>query len=206
MKCKNCKGRGFVIALNPDYQDIFKPGTGGKPLIDCSARDLVEHGTEQIDCPKCKGSGTVAGPSFHFDISGNVSLGVDGIWPDADYPDDPTPQDVADLIKRDCHMLAQLLTDWNIDSDCLTLTITTSNGTGLVELDPRLKVTRSTDHKPFACKRCRSVDGCACKARESKSDGPYSCPHCGASKNHKLSKCQACGENVIGPTARRIQS
>lgn len=49
-----------------------------------------------------------------FNLSlGEVQLSVSDIWPDGDAPENPTPQDVADLIAK-CGGVRAVLSEWNL--------------------------------------------------------------------------------------------
>lgn len=38
--------------------------------------------------------------SFHFEVGDSVNLSVDEIWPDGDAPEDPTVEDVLEVVRR----------------------------------------------------------------------------------------------------------
>jgi len=59
--------------------------------------------------------------SFGFSISAELSLDVEEIWPDGDWPEDPTVDDVPKVIAQ-CGGKMRILHDWDLDSD-LDLTV-----------------------------------------------------------------------------------
>lgn len=54
---------------------------------------------------------------FDLDISLNVILKIDEIWPDGDWPDDPTVEDVARLIAEETTGIVDLVEKWGIDTE-----------------------------------------------------------------------------------------
>lgn len=54
--------------------------------------------------------------SINYDL--DFSFDVDEIWPDGDAPDNPTEDDVWEVI-RECGGVAKILADWDLD-DCIT--------------------------------------------------------------------------------------
>ena len=52
---------------------------------------------------------------FVIDISGSVTLTVKEIWPDGDAPENPTFQDVINVITTTTHDVGDLLTEWDLD-------------------------------------------------------------------------------------------
>ena len=55
--------------------------------------------------------------TFHVEITGSQTLTVREIWPDGDAPDNPTVDDVIEVM-RDCARSAeQLQRDWDLSFD-----------------------------------------------------------------------------------------
>lgn len=52
--------------------------------------------------------------SFHISVTFNYDYSIDELWPDGDAPENPTVQDVVDLIKQ-CGGVRQVLHDWDMD-------------------------------------------------------------------------------------------
>lgn len=63
--------------------------------------------------------------SFFFDFSGRITLTQDEIWPDGDAPENPTIEDVKQVIKQDVGSFSpiKVITQWNLD-DCINMHIT----------------------------------------------------------------------------------
>lgn len=71
--------------------------SASNPLV--PALDL--EGARTLDAIYERVTGTAKEPQRKFVISfPEVELGVDDIWPDGDAPDDPTPEDVIDVMRR----------------------------------------------------------------------------------------------------------
>lgn len=51
---------------------------------------------------------------FNISIDGDQYLSVDAIWPDGNAPENPTAEDVRDLI-LESGSLSRWLSDWNMD-------------------------------------------------------------------------------------------
>ncbi len=45
------------------------------------------------------------------------------IWPDGDAPENPTSQDVIDVMQLDQHTPAELIREWNLDRNALLVVI-----------------------------------------------------------------------------------
>ncbi len=56
------------------------------------------------------------GKTFSFTISADVDLALHEIWPDGDAPENPTVDDVLEVIKKDGGKRA-VIRDWNLDDD-----------------------------------------------------------------------------------------
>ena len=54
-----------------------------------------------------------------FEISFNIGhiFTIGELWPDGDAPENPTTQDVLDLIKKDGGP-NRIISDWNFDVEC----------------------------------------------------------------------------------------
>ncbi len=54
--------------------------------------------------------------SFGFSISAELSLDVEEIWPDGDWPENPTVDDVLKVIAQ-CGGKYRVLSDWDLAND-----------------------------------------------------------------------------------------
>jgi len=56
---------------------------------------------------------------FNITIEGDHTLSIDEIWPDGDVPENPTAEDVRQLIKSQASMdeAMYLIRDWNLRCD-----------------------------------------------------------------------------------------
>jgi hypothetical protein len=52
-------------------------------------------------------------PMFHFSIAADISLSVEEIWPDGDAPENPTIEDVLEVIAK-CGGRMRVIRDWNL--------------------------------------------------------------------------------------------
>lgn len=52
-------------------------------------------------------------PKFLLSLEMNVDLSMEELWPDGDGPEDPTEEDVVNLIKSEGGIL-EILNDWNL--------------------------------------------------------------------------------------------
>jgi len=52
-------------------------------------------------------------PKFLLSIEMNVELSVEELWPDGDGPENPTEEDVVDLINAEGGV-PEILNDWNL--------------------------------------------------------------------------------------------
>jgi len=57
--------------------------------------------------------------TFHFEITGDYTLGIKEIWPDGDAPGNPTTEDVIARVKASCHSTRELMRDWNMGASTL---------------------------------------------------------------------------------------
>lgn len=62
---------------------------------------------------------------FNFQIEASLYLSVDEIWPDGDAPENPTADDVAQVIEQ-CGGLRAVIRDWDLDQH-VSLTIDGNN-------------------------------------------------------------------------------
>ena len=53
---------------------------------------------------------------FYVTISADFELSVEDVWPDGDAPENPTADDVAQVM-RDGGSCRTVLRDWNLDDD-----------------------------------------------------------------------------------------
>lgn len=51
---------------------------------------------------------------FHISLTGGVDLAIADIWPDGDAPENPTAEDVVDLLRGEGD-LHKVLIDWSLD-------------------------------------------------------------------------------------------
>jgi len=58
--------------------------------------------------------------SFNIDIECMLNLKIDEIWPDGDAPENPTPEDVAKVIKN-YYSVSEFLRDWNLEDSCTVI-------------------------------------------------------------------------------------
>lgn len=56
-------------------------------------------------------------PEIELSIVASLSLTADQIWPDGDWPENPTAKDVLEVMKNDASTPARLLSEWNLDDD-----------------------------------------------------------------------------------------
>lgn len=55
--------------------------------------------------------------AFTFNVSGEIRLHADEIWPDGDAPDDPTVEDVLDSIEDNYGDPGSWLCDWDLETN-----------------------------------------------------------------------------------------
>jgi hypothetical protein len=53
-------------------------------------------------------------PAFTVVVDGDFPLEIDQIWPDGDTPENPTPEDVA-AVMRKCGGRLSVLLDWSLE-------------------------------------------------------------------------------------------
>jgi hypothetical protein len=67
-------------------------------------------------------SGRAPRPTFDVEISGVWTLQVREIWPDGDAPENPTVDDVIEVMKRTTHgYVSNLIRDWNLEPENVTV-------------------------------------------------------------------------------------
>ena len=90
VECRACKGSGEELAED-------------------------DEGAFTVNCDACKGSGEVRGKMKKFVIryEAEATLDVKALWPDGDAPENPTEDDVRELIES-CGGIHRVLGDWNL--------------------------------------------------------------------------------------------
>ena len=61
--------------------------------------------------------GMIPARKFAFDLHMSVTLSVNEIWPDGDAPENPTAEDVKNLIEETHCSIGSFLSDWNLDRE-----------------------------------------------------------------------------------------
>lgn len=54
-------------------------------------------------------------PEIELSIVASFTLTVDQVWPDGDWPENPTAEDVLEVMKSDASTPARLLSEWDLD-------------------------------------------------------------------------------------------
>ncbi|NBU69879.1 MAG: hypothetical protein EBS53_00225 [Bacteroidetes bacterium] len=100
VECRACKGSGEELAEDDE----------GAFTVDCKAC----KGSGEVR-EACKGSGEVRGKMKKFIIryEAEATLDVKALWPDGDAPENPTEDDVRELIES-CGGIHRVLDDWNL--------------------------------------------------------------------------------------------
>jgi hypothetical protein len=65
---------------------------------------------------------------FQFELSADVTLEVEDIWPDGDAPENPTVDEVLEVIRK-CGGVRTVIRDWDLDND-LRLDVSGPDGNG----------------------------------------------------------------------------